>query len=378
MGGTGSIRTPSRPLSVTSSGAFASGGGHTPPSGAHSAYTNPASRELRLLKTQLALAVGQREEDPERAWLEALSVREKLAAVEAVAGGDPLFAANVERFREKLETDIRKLTGEMGDEVLGPLYSWMDLLKQRAGLDCNVETARARVEEARAARGALSAPCPSEEQGVVSALHAAEVELAWWRREAPPPPPPNAVGSWTRSGGDSLQSELPSDPLTIAADGHAARPVVEAARARPLGEVRYAASTLEVVLSACLAFCAIASLLLARSASWQSRRLDTVALVAVALFLVGLAASIASRRHGSAERRAGIAWVWHYKHFTEHAAALELEVGWLRALVVALRARYAFDARGGEGGQLIDLARWRPDLEPFVAEAAKGRSLRGS
>jgi hypothetical protein len=186
------------------------------------------------------------------------------------------------------------------------------------------------------------------------------------------------VGSWTRSGGDALQSELPSDPLTIAADGHAARPIVEAARARPLGDVRYAASTLEVVLSACLALSAIASLLLARSASWQSRRLDLVALVAVGLFLVGLAASIASRRHGSAQRRAGIAWVWHYKYFAERSAAIELEVGWLRALVAALRARHAFDARDGEGGQLVDLARWRPDLEPFVAEATKARNPRGS
>jgi hypothetical protein len=175
-----------------------------------------------------------------------------------------------------------------------------------------------------------------------------------------------------------LQSELPSDPLIVAANGHAARPIVDAARARPLGEVRYAASTLEVVLSACLALSAIVSLLLARSASWQSHRLDLVALVAVALFFVGLAASIASRRHGAAQRRAGIAWVWHYKYFAERAAALELEVGWLRALVAALRARQAFDARDGEGGQLVDLGRWRPDLEPFVAEAAKVRSPRGS
>jgi hypothetical protein len=135
---------------------------------------------------------------------------------------------------------------------------------------------------------------------------------------------------------------------------------------------------LEVVLSACLAVSAIASLLLARSASWHSRRLDLTALVAVGLFLVGLAASIASRRHAAAQRRAGIAWVWHYKYFSEQAAAVELEVGWLRALVAALRARQAFDAHDGEGGQLIDLARWRPDLEPFIAEAAKARMPRGS
>jgi hypothetical protein len=331
-----------------------------------------------LLKAQLALAVGQREEDPERAWLEALSVREKLAALEAVAGDDPLFAADLERFREKLEENIRKLTGEMGDEVLGPLYSWMDLFKQRERLESNIEMARARVEEARAARGAPSVPCPSQEQDVVVDLHAAEVQLAWWKREAPPPPPPNAVLAWTGSGGDSLRRALPSDPLVIAAKGHAARPIVEAARARPLGDVRYAASTLEVVLSAVLAMSAIGSLLLARAASWQSRRLDLTALVAVGLFLVALTASVASRRHGTAQQRAAIAWVWHYKSFSEQAQALELEVGWLRALVAALRARQAFDAHGGEGGQLIDLARWRPDLEPFVAEAAKARVPRGS
>jgi hypothetical protein len=175
-----------------------------------------------------------------------------------------------------------------------------------------------------------------------------------------------------------LRRALSPDPLVIAANGHAARPIVEAARARPLGDVRYAASTLEVVLSACLALAAIASLLLARAASWQSRRLDLTALVAVGLFLVGLVASIASRRHGAAQRRAAIAWVWHYRYFSEQAAALELEVGWLRALVAALRARQAFDAHGGEGGQLLDLARWRPDLEAFVAEAARTRAPRGS
>jgi hypothetical protein len=63
--------------------------------------------------------------------------------------------------------------------------------------------------------------------------------------------------------------------------------------------------------------------------------------------------------------------VWHFTFFSEQSAALELEVGWLRALVAALRARRAFDAHRGEGGQLVELAQWRPDLEPFVAEVAK-------
>jgi hypothetical protein len=123
---------------------------------------------------------------------------------------------------------------------------------------------------------------------------------------------------------------------------------------------------------------AIGSLLLARAESWRSRRLDVTALVAGGLFLAGLTASIASRRHGAAQSRAGIAWVWHHQSFTEQAAALELEAGWLRALVAALRARQAFDAHDAEGGQLAILARWRPDLEPFIVEAAKTRAPRGS
>jgi hypothetical protein len=57
--------------------------------------------------------------------------------------------------------------------------------------------------------------------------------------------------------------------------------------------------------------------------------------------------------------------------FTEQAAALELEVGWLRTLSAALRARGAFDAHKAEGGQLAELASWRPDLEAAVVEVAK-------
>ncbi|MGH7294207.1 MAG: hypothetical protein ACRELB_04710, partial [Polyangiaceae bacterium] len=60
-------------------------------SGAHATVQTPGSRALRLLKTQVALAVGQREEDPERAWLELVSVRERLEPVAEAASEDPLL-----------------------------------------------------------------------------------------------------------------------------------------------------------------------------------------------------------------------------------------------------------------------------------------------
>ena len=97
--------------------------------------TTPGSRELRMLKTMLSLAVGQREEDPERAWLELVSVRERLQPVAYTAREDPLLSSDVERFRGKLEEQIAKLTRDVGDEVIAPLYSWVDLVRQRARLE---------------------------------------------------------------------------------------------------------------------------------------------------------------------------------------------------------------------------------------------------
>src|SRR5208283_5536360 len=60
-------------------------------SGAYAASQNPVHRSLRLLKTQLNLAIGQREEDPERAWLEAVSVRERLEVLAETASEDELL-----------------------------------------------------------------------------------------------------------------------------------------------------------------------------------------------------------------------------------------------------------------------------------------------
>jgi hypothetical protein len=322
------------------------------------------------------LAVGQREEDPERAWLEAMSVREKLAALEPSAADDPLLVEDIGRFREKLETQLSKLTRDMGDEMLAPLYSWIDLLAQRAGLEGNVETARTRVAEARAARGIEPGPSPSAEAEAASALGQAEAQLAWWKSETPPPPPPGALVAWTQVEGGSLRADLPTDPRTVAARARAAQSLVTRAGTRALGDVWYAGSKLELLLGPFLGAIAILCVLYARASAWRSRTWNEMAAAAVGLFVVAASASLASRRRAAGERRAGVSWVWHHRFFSEQASALELEVGWLRALVAALRAKRAFDAHKGEGGQLEELARWRPDLEPFVAEAVRRRVAR--
>jgi hypothetical protein len=360
------------------SGAFATTGGGYGRDSEPPSQDNPTSRELRLLKTQLYLAVGQREEDPERAWLEAVSIRERLAALRHSAGEDPLLLADVERFRDKLEAQIAKLTRDMGDEILAPLYSWVDLLRQRAELDVEVETARQRVLEARAARGAEPGTAPSTELDAREALEAAEGQLAWWKTETPPAPPPGALRVWTQSGGDALRPTRSGDPQAVRARGILGRRIVDGAGLRPLGEVRYPGSWLERGLALALPTCALAASLVARSAAWRDVGLDAAAAVAWGLVLAAGVASFAARRRGAAERRAALEVVWHYTLFTEQVAAVDLEVGWLRVLTGALRGQRAFDVHQGEGGQLAELARWRPDLLPFVAEVARSSVSAGS
>jgi hypothetical protein len=157
----------------------------------------------------------------------------------------------------------------------------------------------------------------------------------------------------------------------VAAHGRAARALVSKAGTRALGDVSFAGSRLELVLDSALGAAALLAVLFARALLWANRAVDAVAAAASTLFVGAIAASIATRRRSVAEVRAGVAWVWHYTLFSEQAAALEIEIGWLRALLGAMRARRAFDAHKGEGGQLAELARWRPDLEPFVGEVAK-------
>jgi len=334
---------------------------------------NPLPRALRLLKTQLTLAVGLREEDPERAWLEAVSVREKIDTLAEGAASDPLLKADVERFRFKLEESIRKLTRDVGDEVIAPLYSWVDLVRQRARLDGEVETARSRVAEARASRGAPAnvASLASEEQAT-AALEAAERDLAAWQTDVPPEPTAEAMAVWTEFGGDDvLRRAMPSDGSIVRSRGAAARVVLEGSQGKPLGESKYVGSVAEFLVLPSVGAAALLSSMLAFARSGSHLFLSAVSVIACGSFGAAIVASVQARRRVTAERHAALDVVWHHTMYNEQARALDLEVGWLRALQASLRARRAFDTHKGEGGQLSELAKWRPDLEAVVSEVAK-------
>jgi len=334
---------------------------------------NPLPRALRLLKTQLTLAVGLREEDPERAWLEAVSVREKIDTLAEGAASDPLLKADVERFRFKLEESIRKLTRDVGDEVIAPLYSWVDLVRQRARLDGEVETARSRVAEARASRGAPAdvASLATDEQAT-AALEAAERDLAAWQTDVPPAPTAEASAVWAEYGGDDrLRRAMPTDASIVRSRGAAARLVLEGSQGRPLGESKYVGSVAEFLVLPSIGAAALLSSMLAFARSGAHILLSAVSVIACGSFGAAIVASVQARRRVSAERHAALDIVWHHTMYNEQASALDLEVGWLRALQAALRARRAFDSHKGEGGQLAELAKWRPDLEAVVSEVAK-------
>jgi hypothetical protein len=347
------------------------GGSIPPTTGEYAAASNPVSKALRLLKTQLQLAVGLREEDPERAWLEAVSVRERVAPVAEGASQDALLMADVERFKFKLEEAIRKLTRDVGDEVIAPLYSWVDLLRQRGKLDGEVETAMSRVAEARASRGAPTTIKLSTEEQATAALEAAEKELAAWQADVPPEPTAEAMAVWNELGGDALRPALPSAGNIIRSRGAASRVFLEGAHGRPLGESKYAGSVVEFLVLPSIGAGALLSSMFAFARSGPHVFLSALSVVACGSFGAAIVASVQARRRVVAERRAALDVVWHRAMYNEQAPALDLEVGWLRALQASLRARRAFDTHKGEGGQLSELSKWRPDLEPVVDEVAK-------
>jgi hypothetical protein len=357
-------------------GALGQSGGYSI-TGAYGAAQNPASRALRLLKTQLNLAVGQREEDPERAWLEIVSVRERLGGVLAGAREDPLLLADVERFRGRLEEAMAKLTHDVGDEVIAPLYSWVDLLRQRAKLEAEVQTARLRVAEARASRGALAVAAAASDDEANAALAVAERELAWWTSETPPLPSPEALGVWHEVGGDGIRTTLVQDPQVVRSRGLAAVTVLARARGRVPGAVPYVGSKLELVLLPTVGVTALLLSMFALASSWGRAVLGVMGALGWVGFAAVIAASLLTRQRVDVERRAAVDAVLYHTMFTEQAAALDLEVGWLRALAAALRAFKSFDTHKGEGGQLAELAKWRPDLEPVVEEVAKSSIFPG-
>ncbi len=338
--------------------------------GAHPASQSPVHGALRLLKTQLNLAIGQREEDPERAWLEAVSVRERLETLAEDASGDTMLQADVDRFKGKLEQALKKLTRDVGDEVVAPLYSWVDLLRQRDRLELEVETARTRVMEARASRGAPPPPRVTTVDEAASALEACEGELQVWRGEPLPSPPPEALAVWAEAGGDALRHSMPTERQVVQARGIAAIAVIEEARSRPSAG-GYAGLRLELVVLPTAGAAALLSSMFAFARQGAHIALSALAVFACGFFGAAVMASVQARRRTTSERQAAVDLVWFHTHFAEQVASLELEVGWLRAMVAALRARRAFDAHKGEGGQLDELSKWRPDLTEVVADVAK-------
>jgi hypothetical protein len=353
-------------------------GGSMPPgaeglltSGSYASAQTPGGRALRLLKTQLALAVGQREEDPERAWLELVSVRERLEPVAELAREDPLLLSDVERFRAKLLEQIAKLTREVGDEIIAPLYSWVDLVRQRSRLDEQVDSAVRRVGEARASRGTPAGQAPATEEEANAALAVAERDHAFWSQDVPPPPSDDVLAVWQEAGGDALRPALPVDHAVVRARGLAGRVVVERVTGRLPGAVPYVGSKLELVLLPVFGVAALLLSMFALATSEARGVLGVLAALGWVAFAGVIGFSVLARQRADVERRSAIEVTWHHVLFAEQASSLELEIGWLRTLAAALRARKTFEGRKGEGGQLAELATWRPDLEPVVVEVAK-------
>jgi hypothetical protein len=277
----------------------------------------------------------------------------------------------VDRFRSKLSEQITKLTREVGDEVIAPLYSWVDLVRQRARLDEQVSSAGQRVSEARASRGAPSGVRPSTEDEAVQALAAAERDLVVWGQAVPPAPSPEVQLVWQEVGGDAIRSAFPVDPAIVQARGLAGRVVVARVQGRVPGTVDYVGSKLELVLLPTFGAAALLLSMFALATTQARGVLGVLAALGWVAFAGVIGVSVAARQRGDTERRAALETMWHHVLFSEQASSLELEVGWLRALSTALRARAAFDAHEAEGGQLAELASWRPDLEPVVVEVAK-------
>lgn len=177
---------------------------------------------------------------------------------------------------------------------------------------------------------------------------------------------------WLEAGGDALRPSLPLSPTLVRNRGRAALAVLERVVGRAPGAVPYVGSKLELVLLPIVGAAALLLSMFALATTTQARAvLGILAASAWVGFAGVIAYSVLQRQKADVERRAALEAAWHHVFFTEQASSLDLEVGWLRALVAALRARHVFDAHKGEGGHLAELSKWRPDLEPVVVEVAK-------
>jgi hypothetical protein len=346
-----------------------------------STRAHPASKPFRDCRSQLSLAMSQREDDPARVWLELVSIRENASKLPALAHDDAILHQEIERFRAKLEAEIFSLTQEVDDEVLAPLYAWVDLIRRRNRLDRGIIAARNSVKAARASRGDKSR-APRTEEETASQLEAAMKQQEWWAVSIPPRPSDIELAIWARDSWDAKRASLPEDPKVVQAAGAAARTWLGAVTPhRVLGKNEYVGSRAELILVPVLGgvavIASVAALLGASSKSdaSSSAHLSLVpvilAIIAWLAFGTAIGLGLALRRRMKREMDSAVAAVWYFKFFTDQAHAMEIEVGWLRALRDAFHARMTFDESKGEGKQIEELKKWRADLRDFVVEVAK-------
>ena len=167
--------------------------------------------------------MSQREDDPARVWLELASIRENASKLPALAHDDAILHQEIERFRAKLEAEIFSLTQEVDDEVLAPLYAWVDLIRRRNRLDRDIVAARNSVKAARASRGDKSR-APRTEEETTSQLDKAMKQHEWWTVSIPPRPSEVELAIWNTGGWEEKRASLPewlrSRPECAAASLH--------------------------------------------------------------------------------------------------------------------------------------------------------------
>jgi hypothetical protein len=338
-----------------------------PPNGAGATKQVAFSVTLKGWRSQLRWAMTQREEDPARVWLEVISIdeRSKRALRDA---SDPDEVAALDDFRGRLEESIASLTEELGDENVAPLYSWLDLVRQRRRLSANIDLARAAVRQARSLRAPDGTRTPKTEEVASEQLVHARNVLEEWKAATPPLPPPEVLAVWEAEGGDALRDRMSRNPTSVARRGDRGRKALESLAGRAPGKHPWHGAkgeriSIPVAGGATLLFALL-------SVVTESGALGVTAGLAFGVLVALLAFSFFVRRKERAEIALARDWIWHAKLYAERTDVAELEAGWLRALVDAFRALKAFDARA-TGQQLRELEAERPDLSSMVHEVAR-------
>jgi hypothetical protein len=334
----------------------------------------PFGITLKGWRSQLRWAMTQREEDPARVWLEIISIDERSKRALALSH-DPDELSELRKFRERLESSIAELTSDLGDENVAPLYSWLDLARQRLALLGSVERARAAVLQARAQRTPDGSSAPATDKDAAEQLGRAQGQVDQWRTATPPAPPPAVLAIWTAKGGDALAAQMNHDAMAVGKRGDEARRVLARAAGREPGKHPWARSRLELILIPVVGVAALLFAVFAASLSKDSegaaRALAALATSSAVALAALLACSVIARRRERAEVDAALDWVWHARMYDERRRLAELEAGWLRALVDAHRALDRFDSKAGTGGQLREFETWRPDLVAVMQEVAR-------